>query len=117
LLRKLAMIHRSINKKYYGTQKSFKIYLVDGAKVRTFYHIDFTEGSNGYVKKYIPKNEIWIDNIFSKKQKEVRSIILHEVSEAVLMRDKGFNYEKAHRIANAKEKKFRIKLYKSRLLH
>jgi hypothetical protein len=106
------MIHRGLNKKYYGTQKGFKIYFVDGAKIRTFYHIDFVEGSNGQVKKYIPRNEIWIDNIFLKKQKEVRAIVLHEITEAVLMRDKRLSYEKAHRIANTKEKRFRIKLYK-----
>jgi len=95
-------------KKYLKTVDGLKIYLVNGERLR-LKHIDFTEGTNGYVKSYCPKDEIWIDDIFSHKPREIKAIIIHEVAEVKRMK-KGMSYEKAHGQANVIEKKYRIKV-------
>ena len=99
-----------ISKRYIKTVDGFKVYTVSGERVK-LKHIEFVEGGNGYVYKWIPKNEIWIENVYSKKEQD--AILLHELSEVKKMQ-KGMNYEKAHNIANNIEKKYRIKLFRKK---
>lgn len=90
-------------KVFYKALSGIKIYLVDGERVKKK-HIEFTEGSNGLVVNWIPKNEIWID----RNDKNRAAIIKHEVFEVLKMK-KGMTYKKAHRLANIVEKKYRNK--------
>lgn len=96
------------HKKYHSTVEGLKIYLVPGERIKLS-HIEFVEGGNGYRYKWIPKNEIWIDNVF--KGKNLQAIIKHEVFEVKKMA-KGMSYEKAHGLANKEEKKYRLKIYR-----
>ena len=83
-----------------GTQ----IELVDGEKVRDLYDIDWTEGGHGLVYKFIPNDEIWIDD--DVKRDERKFIILHEATERDLMKS-GVKYEEAHKRASDIEWKYR----------
>ena len=95
------------HKKYLKTVQDFKIFLVDGQRLRRV-HIEFVEGTNFMVKKYVPAGEIWIDDNLKAKPKDMAGVILHEVFEVGQMK-KGLSYEKAHRAANRKEKSWRLK--------
>jgi hypothetical protein len=95
------MLSNPFHKRFYKTEQGFKIFLVDGEKLKKK-HIEFTEGSNYLVVKYIPKDEIWID----KYDKNIPAVIKHEVFE-VLKMQKGMTYNKAHLLANRMEKKYR----------
>ncbi len=81
----------------------FKIFLVDGYKIRHFIDFDFTMGGHGFRYMYIPLNEIWID---SSNESELDEIMLHELIEAKLMR-KGKGYENSHVISSVKELELR----------
>jgi hypothetical protein len=95
-----------LRKKYVKTISGIKIYLVNGEKIK-LKHIEFVEGGNGYRYNWIPKNEIWIDEVFKGRQRQ--AIILHEITEVRKMK-KGMSYEKAHKFSNEVEKKYRLKL-------
>lgn len=84
--------------------KKTKIYLINGAKLRQNLDPNFCFGSSWQVNKYIPKNEVWIDN--STQEKERKYVMVHELYEMGLML-KGKNYNNAHDFANAMEKETR----------
>lgn len=69
------------------------VWIVDGRLVRSVFDVDFTEGGHNRVYKYIPENEIWIDNDLLEAERPF--VLLHELHEQNLM-GKGWNYEKAH---------------------
>jgi hypothetical protein len=75
--------------------KKYTVWLVNGLLVRKDYFVDFTEGGNGARYKFVPKNEIWIDDDLSED--EWPYVIEHEIMEKWYM-DKGYPYEKAHAI-------------------
>lgn len=81
-----------------------KIILVDGQSVRKNIDPNFCFGGHFKVYKYIPKNELWLDNCVD--QKEIPYILIHELQELDLMRD-GMSYNNAHDYANAAEKEAR----------
>jgi hypothetical protein len=87
-----------INKIHIRLLKSFSkkisVFIVNGELVRDKFFIDFTEGGHDKVYHFVPKNEIWLDNDLTKKERDY--VLLHEVHERNLMA-KGFSYEKAHR--------------------
>jgi hypothetical protein len=85
-------------------QDGLKIFLVDGNLVRNKYFVDFTEGGHGKVYSFIPKDEVWIDNLLPVSERE--PVIFHEVHEKELM-DKGVDYKKAHHSSMLVEKKMR----------
>lgn len=94
-----------------------KICLVDGDFVRSkspgFGFIEFVEGRHYYVdsypgyKKFIPEDEIWIDDVHEKKPHDLRAILQHEYTERNLMKYKKWSYEKAHEYSNEKEADYR----------
>jgi hypothetical protein len=96
------MFGNPFRKKFYKKISEFKIFLVDGELLKKK-HIEFTEGTNFLVAKYVPKNEIWID----KYDKNIPAVIKHEVFEVLKMK-KGMSYNKAHLLANKMEKKYRL---------
>lgn len=103
-------------KLYVGSVDGIKCYLVNGNEVKTKKFMDFTEGGNGmvYGKKsdkvhpdFVPYNEAWVDADIDESQ--FPYILLHEIVEYVLMKNKNFSYDKAHRKANGAEKYMRHK--------
>ncbi|MEK7158954.1 MAG: hypothetical protein AAB575_03515 [Patescibacteria group bacterium] len=95
---------KKIKRKIIKKEKNLTIYLVDGARVRKTLDPSFCFGGHWKVYKYIPKNEIWIDN--ATLPKERKYVIVHETYELKLMK-KGMNYNNAHDFATAAEKSAR----------
>jgi len=93
----------------YGVINSEKIivWIVDGRIVRDLFHCDFQDGGSDFSYKWIPNNEIWIENVI--REKEIPCIILHEVVERFLMKHKQYSYTKAHDIASSVEFRARNK--------
>jgi hypothetical protein len=91
-------IHRQLLKCY--SNGEINIWIVDGELVRGLYFVDFTQGGHDKVYKFIPENEVWIDDNIS--QKERKFIILHEIHERNLMK-KGMKYDPAHQASSAIE--------------
>lgn len=87
-------VHKKLLKKY---SNGIKVWVVDGALVRTLFFIDFTQGGHDMVYKFVPKGEVWIDDDLSEK--EVKLVVLHELHERYLMQQ-GWDYDPAHRKAS-----------------
>lgn len=84
----LKHIHKKqIFKKY---TKNLKIWIVRGDLVRSLYFLDYTEGGHDKVYKFVPKNEVWIDDDVYKK--EIPFVLVHELHERYLM-SKGWVYD------------------------
>ena len=56
----------------------------------------------GY-EKFIPEDEIWIDDVFLPKRQDFNRILGHKWTERNLIKYKKWNYDKAHEYANKKE--------------
>jgi hypothetical protein len=78
-----------------------QVFLVDGLVVRSTYKTDYAEGGHGYVYQWVPKGEIWIDSAITPA--EIPFILAHEYTELRLMRDLGYEYDRAHEIASKVE--------------
>ena len=87
-------------RKLKNTKKGIQVYLIDGKLVRTLFYIDFTEGGHDLVYKFVPENQVWIDNDIVPKERKY--IIIHELYERSLMR-RGLTYNQAHEKASALE--------------
>lgn len=96
---------QSLKKKLLTTlDDGVNIYLVNGEQVRKQYDVDFTQGGHDLVYKYIPKNEVWIDDsLMSKERDEVQ---LHEIRERASMSNQ-IPYISAHNGASRVEKTYR----------
>jgi len=84
------------------------IYLVHGGEVAEKFDPDFVLGGNGMAYDWIPRDEIWIDASYDAAQRKY--IIFHELVEWTLMYYYGWDYERAHDLANSDERKHRIEL-------
>lgn len=73
-----------------------EVWLVDGNMVRSLYKTDYTEGGHGYVYRWVPKGEIWVEKDLDRW--ELPFILSHEYLELRLMRDEGIEYDQAHEI-------------------
>jgi hypothetical protein len=80
------------------------VYLVYGEFVRDFYLVEYAEGGHDLVYPFIPKGEVWIEEVLHKTEREF--IILHELHERFLM-SQGKNYPHAHKGATIIEDHFR----------
>ena len=76
--------------KYNG---KIKVWLGDGNLVRSFFLLDYCEGGHDLVYPFIPKNEIWIEEVLSPEERKF--IILHELHERYLM-SQSRSYKNAH---------------------
>jgi len=85
------------------TTDGLEVWLVDGELVRSLFFVDFTEGRNAGApgSSYVPENEIWIDDQLLVGERGF--VLFHELHEFHLIRDKGWNYLRAHRDSSAKE--------------
>ena len=90
--------------------QGIKIYLVDGNVVRNLYKTDFVEGGHGYVYSWIPKGEIWVE--MDLHPDEIPLMILHEMVERTLMKEKDEQYAYAHKVAGKVEFSFRPDKFK-----
>lgn len=86
------------------------VYLVDGNYIRENLYIEFLLGGHNLAArhKFIPKGEIWIEKILKPKDRE--AILVHESHEYNLMKNKHYSYIRAHKLANLKEQRFRLRL-------
>jgi hypothetical protein len=75
--------------------------------------IQFVEGGHHYVdsypgyKKYIPEDEIWVDEVFFETPDNFKGIVGHEWKERNNIKYHKMNYDDAHDLSNTAEKKFR----------
>ncbi len=104
--RKRDIENRPIHKKKLGRIGKLNIWLVEGEQVRDKKDVEFTEGGHDLAYRYIPKDQIWIDD--SVKTEERPLVALHEVYEREIM-SHGEVHEQAHEEASKVEKKARKK--------
>lgn len=78
-----------------------EVWRVDGNVVRSLYKTDYTEGGHGYVYRWVPKHEIWVERDLHAR--ELPYIVSHEYIELRLMRDEGLDYDTAHDICSKVE--------------
>jgi len=84
---------RLIRELIWGKEK-IKVWIVNGRLIRSGWYVDFTEGGHDFVYKFVPKNEVWIDDdLFARERPYV---LLHELNERLLM-SKGMTYPAAHK--------------------
>jgi hypothetical protein len=95
----------SVYIRYYLTLPDEKfpinVWIVNGNLVRSYYKTDYAEGGHGFVYRWVPKNEIWIDD--DVHQREIPFIVAHEYVEHRLMRDEKIDYDTAHDICSRVE--------------
>ncbi len=101
------LIHKKLLKNY---SKKINIWVVNGEAVRDLFFLDFTEGGHDKVYPFIPRNEIWIDDDVSPKERDL--ILLHEVVERNLMCH-GWQYDPADNRSLIKKVDKSLKIYKS----
>ena len=88
-----------------GTINGITVTLVNGFAVRNLKDDDFSQGGHDLVYNYIPENTIWIDNTIASD--EYGAVMVHEYVERHLMKNKKYEYEKAHGLATRAEYKYR----------
>lgn len=108
----------SIEKEYDPSKKintiaGQKVVTVDGNSIKLKNDMDFVEGGNDQAYDYVPKGQVWIDKAINPKERKF--IVLHELLEQRLMRNRGMSYDKAHAKANVVEKKYRQEVKKALL--
>ena len=79
---------------YWGNKNGYKIWIVDGYKVRHKIYDSFLYGGNDQRYLFNPKGEIWIDHAISCEEFELT--LAHEMNERHLMAKFGWTYYKAH---------------------
>lgn len=79
---------------YWGEKEGYKVWFVDGDKVRLKLYREYLYGGNEQRYLFNPKGEIWIDNAVSAEEFEMT--LAHELNERHLMAKFGWTYQKAH---------------------
>jgi hypothetical protein len=97
----IARIHKTLLAEW---SDGVKVWVVDGELVRDVFFIDFTEGGHDKVYKFVPANEVWIDDDVTPGER--RFILLHEMHERALM-SRGWAYARAHRDSSRLEFRYR----------
>ena len=86
-----------------------QVWVVDGDWVRSNINVDFVEGGHGLVYDYVPKDEIWVEEMEDKR--EMWFNFQHELYERGLMEaDPKMEYNDAHDKAVERETAQRHKL-------
>jgi len=89
-----------IHKKLLQCCGNVKVWIVNGEIVRDLFDTNFSCGGHDLVYHFVPKNEVWLDDDLSEKERKF--IFLHELHERGLMK-KGKTYRDAHRSATEVE--------------
>lgn len=79
---------------YWGEKDGFKVWIVDGAKIRRNIFNEFVYGGNNERYPFVPEKEIWIDNSISSE--EFETTLAHELNERNLMAKFAMTYYDAH---------------------
>lgn len=97
-----------VDKKHFGDieELGYKIFIVNGEKVRNNCDVDFIGGGHCLVYDCIPEKEIWVEDF--KHEHDSEYVLWHEVFEHLLMLEKSYKYEDAHDVANKFERMLRI---------
>jgi hypothetical protein len=97
---------QTIPKKPIGTlTDGRKVFVVSGTEMRDKVYTNFTEGGNDSAYPWMPKGELWIEDVESNKDKIAD--LIHEAGEQKAMQETGMSYDKAHEIGLADERKYR----------
>lgn len=80
------------------------VWRIDGEIVRALYLVDYADGGHDLVYDFVPKKEIWIEEVLDEKERKF--ILLHELHERFLM-SQGKDYPHAHEGATIIEARFR----------
>lgn len=97
---------KRLSPNYSKIAKGVNVYIVNGDFIRSNINVDFVEGGHGYVYDYVPKDEIWVEDMEDKK--EMWFNFKHEQFERNLMKNNPkMSYEDAHDQAVAQETKQR----------
>ncbi|HNX65300.1 MAG TPA: hypothetical protein PKH02_00380 [Bacteroidales bacterium] len=92
---------------YCGEKNNYKIWIVDGNRVRQCIYKEFLYGGNEQRYLFNPRGEIWIDNAISCE--EYDCTVYHELNERHLMAKYGWTYLMAHDSSLAVEQVIRKK--------
>ena len=90
----LNKIHKKL---WINNKDKLSVWIVNGEVVRDFLDVAFTEGSHGYIDSFIPKDEIWIDDDIFVSERKI--ILIHELHERRMMKNKKMKYLQAHKLA------------------
>jgi hypothetical protein len=94
-------IPKAVYKAKYGEMndggEQIPVWIINGEMVRDLYRTDYVEGGHGYVYRWIPKSEIWIEDCV--REEEIPYILIHEFVERELMKYQHMKYAQAHSIA------------------
>lgn len=103
------VFENSLQKVHIGNFREFRIYTVNGSYIRRHpeMDVDFEAGGNDKAYGFIPEYEIWLDNDLDRS--EYKYILCHEYIERWFMKNKDYDYDKAHIIANRYEMRMRRK--------
>ncbi|MDD5650635.1 MAG: C39 family peptidase [Candidatus Nanoarchaeia archaeon] len=71
-----------------------KIFIVDGDFIRDNIYVDFVLGGHGYVYDFVPKDEIWVEQVQDHKDEQYN--LTHEIIEYLLMKLCDKDYDSAH---------------------
>jgi hypothetical protein len=86
-----------------------RVHLVHGRAVRDHAYVHFTMGGHGRRYRFIPMDEIWIDDTLVPAERP--AVVHHELVELRLMngsvRGERMSYHDAHALASAAERRFR----------
>jgi hypothetical protein len=74
-------------------ENGITVWIVNGRSVRSTFDIDFTEGGHDRVYKFVPNNEVWIDDAIIEQERGY--VLLHELHERNRMAN-GWPYNRAH---------------------
>jgi hypothetical protein len=77
-----------------GEKQNYKIWIIDGNRVRQKIYKEFLYGGNEQRYIFNPKGEIWIDNAISCEEYDLT--VAHELNERHLMAKYGWTYQAAH---------------------
>lgn len=93
-------------RKQIGKKSNCAIWLVDGASIRKQINENFVEYGDSNLFRFIPKNQLWIDQDLDQKE---YFIFANRFSFEKELLDSGKNYEKAEKISDNFEIKERMK--------
>jgi hypothetical protein len=79
---------------YWGEKDGYKIWVINGDKVRLKLYREYLYGGNEQRYLFNPKGEIWIDDAVSCEEFEMT--LAHELNERHLMAKFGWTYDSAH---------------------
>ena len=99
----------------YSERDGFKIWIVDGLKIRREIFGEFLFGGNPERYTFNPEGEIWIDNSITSE--ELETTIIHEINERKLMSKFGMTYFDAHDSSLALEVVLRNDFIKKAIEH